>query len=173
MPDFVIRRATEGDAAMLARVGAELFATAFGAQNDPNDLRAYLAKAFSPAVQHAELADIDRVTLIAETSHASPAGYAMLRRGARSETVAATHPGEVQRFYVTPAFQGRGLAQQLMSACVEQAEEWGCDALWLGVWELNPRAIAFYEKCGFRKVGRQYFMVGSDRQHDYVMVRTL
>lgn len=173
MPDFLIRRATEGDAETLARVGAELFAMAFGAQNDPNDLRAYLAKAFSPAVQRAELADVDRVTLIAESSDPGPAGYAMLRRGARSEAVAASHPAEVQRFYVAPAFQGRGLAQDLMSACVEQATEWGCDTLWLGVWELNPRAIAFYEKCGFRKVGRQHFMVGSDRQHDHVMARTL
>lgn len=173
MPDILIRRATKGDAAMLARVGAELFTTAFGPQNDPNDLREYLAKAFSPAVQQAELADIDRITLIAESANAGPAGYAMLRRGARSETVVANHPAEVQRFYVTPAFQGRGLAQELMSACVDQAKEWSCDALWLGVWELNPRAIAFYEKCGFRKVGRQYFMVGSDRQHDYVMARTL
>lgn len=173
MPDLVIRRATTGDAGLLARIGAELFATAFGAQNDPNDLRAYLAKAFSPATQRAELDDTDRATWIVESPEAGPAGYAMVKRGAGAAAVAANHPAEVQRFYVAPSFQGRGLAQELMSTCVDQAREWGCDALWLGVWELNPRAIAFYEKCGFRKVGRQYFMVGSDRQHDYVMVRTL
>lgn len=173
MSALVIRRATTGDAALLARVGAELFASAFGAQNDPNDLRAYLATAFSLPMQHAELADTSRATWIAETIDGAPAGYTMLKRGAASAAVAANHPAEIQRFYVSPAFQGRGLAQDLMSLCAEQAHEWGCDALWLGVWELNPRAIAFYEKCGFRKVGRQHFMVGSDRQHDYVMARTL
>jgi len=173
MPDPVIRHATNGDAALLARFGAELFARAFGAQNDPNDLRTYLATAFSPAAQQAELADINRATWIAESPDGAPAGYAMVKRGAGSAAVTANHPAEVQRFYVAPSFQGRGLAQNLMSMCVEQAHEWSCDALWLGVWELNPRAIAFYEKCGFRKVGRQYFMVGSDRQRDYVMERTL
>jgi ribosomal protein S18 acetylase RimI-like enzyme len=173
MSDPLIRRATTGDAALLARVGAELFTTAFGAQNDPDDLRAYLAQAFSLAAQQAELADVNRMIWIAESPDGAAAGYAMLKRGAGSRAVAANHPAEVQRFYVGPSFQGRGLAQELMSVCIDQAHEWGCDALWLGVWELNPRAIAFYEKCGFRRVGRQYFMVGSDRQRDYVMERTL
>ena len=169
----VIRRATAGDAVLLARVGAELFTSAFGSLNDPNDLRQYLSQAFSPAKQEAELADENRITWIAELPGSTTAGYAMVIRGAESSAVSANHPAELHRFYVAPSFQGRGLAQELMSACVEQAREWGCDALWLGVWELNPRAIAFYEKSGFRKVGRQYFMVGSDRQHDYVMARTL
>lgn len=173
MADLLIRRATAGDAALLARVGAEFFTATFAAQNDPHDLRTYLATAFSPAIQQAELADPDRVTFIAESTDGATAGYAMLRRGATSTAVAANHPAELQRFYVAAPFQGRGLARNLMAFCLEQASEWGCDALWLGVWELNPRAIAFYEKSGFQKVGRQYFMVGSDRQRDFVMSRTL
>ena len=173
MIDPRIRRGTVADAALLARVGAELFAAAFGAQNDPNDLKMYLATAFSPSIQHAELADVDRATWIAKSPEGAPAGYAMMKRGARSAAVAATHPAEVQRFYIAPLLQGSGLAQALMSACLEQARDWGCDALWLGVWELNPRAVAFYKKFDFRKVGRQDFMVGSDRQHDHVMSLTL
>lgn len=173
MTSPVIRRATAGDAALLARVGAELFTSAFGPLNDPNDLGAYLTAAFSPAKQEAELVDANRTTWIAEVPEGATAGYAMVIRGAGSSAITANHPAELQRFYVAPSFQGRGLAQELMSVCVDQAREWGCDALWLGVWERNPRAIAFYEKSGFRKVGRQYFMVGSDRQHDYVMMRTL
>ncbi len=173
MTDIVIRRATVGDAALLARIGAEYFAATFGSQNDPNDMKVYLASTYSSAKQYAELAETDRVVWIAESMNRVPAGYAMVKLGATSPAVAANHPVELQRFYVESAFQGRGLAQQLMSVCVDQAREWGCDALWLGVWERNPRAIAFYEKSGFRKVGRQYFTVGSDRQHDFVMARTL
>lgn len=45
--------------------------------------------------------------------------------------------------------------------------------LWLAVWEKNPRAIAFYEKNGFRAVGDQPFQVGSDTQRDIVMVRDI
>jgi len=173
MTDTVIRRATVGDAALLARIGADYFASTFGSQNDPSDMKVFLANTYSPEKQHAELAEQDRVTWIAESVEGAPAGYAMLKRGSTSPAITANHPVELQRFYVASTFQGRGLAQQLMSVCVEQAREWGCDALWLGVWELNPRAIAFYEKSGFSKIGRQYFMVGSDRQRDFVMARTL
>ena len=53
------------------------------------------------------------------------------------------------------------------------ARHLGGIAIWLGVWERNPRAIAFYEKCGFRDVGSQLFIVGSDPQTDRVMVRSI
>ena len=45
--------------------------------------------------------------------------------------------------------------------------------MWLGVWERNPRAIAFYLKAGFVQVGSHVFMVGSDRQTDWVLVSPL
>ena len=41
--------------------------------------------------------------------------------------------------------------------------------VWLGVWEENARAIAFYRKCGFVDVGSIDFFVGSDRQTDRVL----
>jgi ribosomal protein S18 acetylase RimI-like enzyme len=61
----------------------------------------------------------------------------------------------------------------LMEAAISTAREWRADVLWLGVWERNDRAIAFYEKQGFRIVGAQDFMLGSDRQRDHVMARDL
>ena len=47
------------------------------------------------------------------------------------------------------------------------------DLIWLGVWEQNPRAIAFYTKWGFVEVGAQTFRLGSDLQRDLVMAREL
>jgi diamine N-acetyltransferase len=60
-----------------------------------------------------------------------------------------------------------------MRAVEDTARQAGARTLWLGVWERNPRAIAFYAKCGFTDVGEQAFMVGSDRQRDRVMARSL
>jgi ribosomal protein S18 acetylase RimI-like enzyme len=45
--------------------------------------------------------------------------------------------------------------------------------LWLAVWEINERAIAFYEKHRFREVGRQGFPIGSEIQTDLVLARPL
>jgi ribosomal protein S18 acetylase RimI-like enzyme len=68
---------------------------------------------------------------------------------------------------------GRGLAQALMAEVENAARRRGAHELWLGVWERNPRAQAFYRKCGFEKVGTQIFVVGDDPQTDHVMLMEL
>jgi ribosomal protein S18 acetylase RimI-like enzyme len=60
-----------------------------------------------------------------------------------------------------------------MAASLDAARELGGRTLWLSVWERNPRAIAFYEKTGFRNAGTKDFWVGSDRQTDFVLVADL
>jgi diamine N-acetyltransferase len=169
-----IRRAvaTDADARLLADLGARLFADAFGTMNGPDDLRVYLANTYSPDRQLAELRDESRAVWIAE-SRGEPVGYAMLRRDSRSSCVDAQRPVEVQRIYADRSWHGRGVGRALFDACVEQAHAWECDVVWLGVWERNPRAIAFYEKWGFRRVGEQRFLVGTDSQHDQVMALRL
>jgi len=167
---IVVRRvdSTEADARLLAALGARLFEDAFGAMNDPDDLRLFLARTYAPGLQLAELRDANRATWIAE-ANGEAVGYATARRESRSPHVVARRPAEVQRIYADRSWHGRGVGGALLKACIEQARAWGCDALWLGVWEQNPRGIAFYEKWGFRRVGEQRFLVGTDSQRDHVM----
>ena len=70
---------------------------------------------------------------------------------------------------------GRARASRASSwlAVEAQARRRGARELWLGVWERNARAQAFYRKCGFEKVGTQIFVVGTDPQTDHVMMRNL
>ena len=70
-------------------------------------------------------------------------------------------------------WHGKGLAQALMDACIGELRRQNADAVWLGVWEHNPRAIAFYRKCGFTEVGEHVFVLGEDPQRDVVMVKPL
>ena len=158
---------------MLAKLAARLFEQAFGPDNDPEDMRMYLAGAFSEEAQRKELSDLERRVWIAEDPDGVAIGYAMLRRGGTAPGVEGTQTAEIQRFYADRTWHGRGLGGALMQACVDQARAWTCDVLWLAVWEKNPRAIAFYEKTGLRTVGRQTFMLGRDVQHDLVMARAL
>jgi ribosomal protein S18 acetylase RimI-like enzyme len=62
------------------------------------------------------------------------------------------------------------VAQRLMLAVHTAARAFKGQNLWLGVWERNPRAIAFYQKVGFVDRGCHDFFVGSDRQTDRVLV---
>jgi ribosomal protein S18 acetylase RimI-like enzyme len=82
-------------------------------------------------------------------------------------------PLELWRFYVARPWHGRGIAQALMSHVNAEAHRRGARTLWLGVWERNERAKAFYRKTGFTDVGSHLFMVGEDAQSDRIMVRPI
>jgi ribosomal protein S18 acetylase RimI-like enzyme len=171
-PAITIRRGVEADAAALADLAARTFAETFAADNTPADLAAHLARSYGEALQAAELADPDRVTLVAETGGALVA-YAQLRSSTAPACVPAGPSIELQRFYLDRAAQGSGLARRLMDAAIDAARRRGARLLWLGVWERNPRAIRFYEKCGFADAGSQTFLFGSDPQTDRVMWRAV
>jgi ribosomal protein S18 acetylase RimI-like enzyme len=55
----------------------------------------------------------------------------------------------------------------------EEGRARGHDVLWLGVWEHNARARAFYARWGFVEVGEMRFLLGSDPQRDLVLERKL
>jgi diamine N-acetyltransferase len=163
-----VRRADTGDAQSLARLGGRLFEQTFADDNSPDDMRSYVSVAFSLERQRDELADPDRVTWLASIGR-EPVGYATVRRGAAGNGVVASMPVELHRIYVDRSRHGLGVGRRLMDVCVAQARTWAADVLWLGVWERNGRAIAFYEQGGFRAVGRHAFLLGSDEQRDIVM----
>jgi ribosomal protein S18 acetylase RimI-like enzyme len=96
-------------------------------------------------------------------------GFSQLRPGRAHASVAAKRPAELTRIYVLSEWHGRGIASALMRDALDAAAGHGCDRLWLGVWEHNPKAMAFYRKHGFEIVGTQSFMLGQDRQRDLVM----
>lgn len=167
-----IRHATISDANLLATIGAAAFADTFADENTPENMAAYLAEAFSLEQIASEIADPASQFLIAEIE-GQPAGYAKLVRGKTPEAVNAANAIELERIYALKAWIGQGVGAALMKACLEEAQLKDHDAVWLGVWERNTRAIAFYEKWGFEKVATKIFQLGDDPQTDFVMVRKL
>ncbi len=173
-PPFHLRRAVPADAAPLAEFAQRSFVETFGAANRPEDMAAYLPTAYGEARQRAEIVHPKWTTLLAADAETGDLlGFVQLREGAAGPTVRGRDPIEIQRLYVDFAFHGRGLAKALMVAAEAAAREAGWSTLWLGVWEKNARAIAFYEKCGFRHVGEHPFLLGSDLQTDWVMEKEL
>jgi diamine N-acetyltransferase len=166
-----IRRARLDDAETLAAFGADVFEQTFGADNRREDMDAYLASAFSPGRQAEEISAPDGAILLAEHGGRT-VGYAHVRL--------ASQPGlgdgeatELVRFYVDRAWHGRGIAAALMAAALDAARALGPRTVWLGVWERNGRAIAFYKKHGFVDAGSHTFTLGTDVQTDRLMVREL
>lgn len=165
-----IRKAHRSYAWQLAQLAEVTFRDTFGAANTAQDMDNHCHASYGEAVQADEIADPGMVTFLCE-ENARLIGFAQLRWGGAPDCVLATSPGEIQRLYVARDWHGKGVAQHLMGACMEDMTAHGSDVVWLGVWEQNPRAIAFYRKFGFVEVGDHVFPVGSDSQRDIVMAR--
>jgi ribosomal protein S18 acetylase RimI-like enzyme len=169
-----IRPAHAGDIDGLAALAARTFEDAFGKDNTPDDIQSYVSESFSPERLRAELANADNLFLLAFLSKAdSPVGYAKLRSGALDPSVKGPDPVELERLYVDQAVVGGGIGAALMRAVLDAARRNGRKTLWLGVWERNARAIAFYERWGFEVVGAHVFRLGSDEQTDLIMHRAV
>ena len=168
----VIRAGVPGDASALAQLADRTFRDTFAADNRPEDVALHCAHAYGPAQQERELRDPAIATLLAVID-GQLAGYAQLREGETPACVDGEAPIELWRFYVARSWHGRGIAQALMRAVEGEALGRGARTLWLGVWERNARAKAFYEKTGFTDVGSHLFVVGTDPQTDRILARSL
>jgi ribosomal protein S18 acetylase RimI-like enzyme len=171
-PSPSIRLATLADAEMLSLLAARTFYDAFVETNTRENLKAYMDVAFSIETVASELADPQATFLIAEVEP-SPAGYAKLFQAAPPECAQHRPALEIVRLYVEQRFHGGGVAHALMQACLDHAGQAGANGVFLGVWEHNPRAQAFYRKWGFEIIGSHIFQMGHDPQTDYWMERKL
>lgn len=156
----------------MAELGARTFRDTFGHNNRAEDVDLHVASAYGTPQQAQELEDPAMMTLVAERDGALVA-FAQLRYGDTPPCVTGPAPIELQRFYVDRSWHGRGLAQVLMERVVAAARAAGAATLWLGVWEHNPRAIAFYSKAGYADVGSHTFLLGTDPQTDRILVRAV
>jgi ribosomal protein S18 acetylase RimI-like enzyme len=168
----IIRPATASDAAVLAELGARTFYDSFAAQNTPENMAAYLAASFGPEQQRAELGDPQNTFLLIEADGVAM-GYAQLRAGKPPACISDPTAIELVRLYVSSSFQGTGVGGRLMDACLTEARQAGYQTIWLGVWQQNTRAQAFYERWSFSVVGDHIFQLGADRQLDWLMERPL
>lgn len=170
---FTVRYATTADIDLLAEIGRKAFDESFSRYNNPNDMDSYLVAAFNPRKQASEFTSPGCLFLIAEEDGV-PIGYARLQAGRGGETcITGDRPVELVRIYILERWIGKGHGSNLLLACLDTARAQGYDTIWLGVWEKNDRAIRFYEKWGFKKVGTHQFSLGTDLQNDFLMERIL
>jgi len=169
---ILIRLGVPTDAPALAELAARTFRDTFAADNRPEDMVLHIASAYGTSQQQKELVDPRITTLLVEID-GQLAGYAQLRSGETPECVTGESPIELWRFYIAQPWHGRGAAHALMQRAEAEAYRRGGRTLWLGVWERNERAKAFYRKTGFVDVGAHVFMVGTDAQTDRILTRSL
>jgi len=167
-----LRRAGASDVDALTELSRRTFIDTYAAHNRPEHLEDYLRQSLTVEQWRVELSAPGSVVLLAERA-GGLAGYTEVRRGFVPDCVQSRVPVELARIYVAQEFQGSGVGAALMAAALVEARRQGGTGIWLGVWQKNERAIAFYRRWKFETVGTQFFPMGPDLQEDWVMLRDL
>lgn len=149
-------------------LGIKTFKDTFEEHNTAEDMEQYIAKAFSDEQIEKELQEDKTVFFLAEDGD-RVAGYAKVREGEKQEALGNTRALELHRIYVDKDYLGKRIGNILLEACLDYAKKAGYETVWLGVWEHNPRAIAFYTKHGFQKFSEHVFVLGADEQTDWLL----
>ncbi|MFJ4029848.1 GNAT family N-acetyltransferase [Paenarthrobacter sp. NPDC089989] len=172
-----IRTARTDDAGKLAELAAVTFPLACPPGASPADIQAHLERTLSEANFTEYLADAN-ITILVLDDGGQLNGYTMLIAKPASDpdvasVLSALPSAELSKCYVHPDHHGKGAASRLIKASLADAADKGAAGVWLGVNSENAKAIRFYEKSGFQRVGTKSFTLGDSVEHDFVMEHRL
>ncbi|WP_298736641.1 GNAT family N-acetyltransferase [uncultured Chitinophaga sp.] len=170
-PAIVIRPVQPDMLDTLVVLEQQTFTETFRHVYSPEDLKAFLSDKKSPEILKQELLKGNARYYICYYDNA-PAGFLKLNMDKQPDDKAgATLPTpvmELEKIYVLQAFQGFKLGKALIHHAYAVAREHQVNCIWLGVWEHNTKARAFYEREGFERFGEHSFMVGSQLDTDWL-----
>ncbi|MFS0655476.1 GNAT family N-acetyltransferase [Bacillus sp. 179-C3.3 HS] len=156
----------------LRRIGIDTFKDTFLKQNKAELIEDYVETAFHPD------------QLLKELNHPSSqfyfvyvndelAGYLKVNMNDAQSEDMGDDSLEIERIYLKQSFQKQGLGRYVMNQAFDIARKHQKRDVWLGVWEHNSGAIAFYQSLGFVRTGVHAFHLGDEEQMDYVMTKSL
>ncbi|HEK9098830.1 GNAT family N-acetyltransferase [Bacillus pfraonensis] len=167
-----IKKCTLEDLRKLQEISYETFNETFKHQNSLENMKAYLERAFNLKQLEKELSNISSQFFFICFNN-EVAGYLKVNTNNAQSEEMGDESLEVERIYIKNKFQKHGLGKYLLNKAVEIAMERNKKKIWLGVWEKNKNAIAFYKKMGFIQTGAHSFYMGDEEQMDFIMTKTL
>lgn len=167
-----IKECTIKDSSKLQKVSYETFNETFKHQNSSENMNAYLQKAFNLNQLEKELSNILSQFFFVYFNN-EVAGYLKVNLNDAQSEKMCNDSIEIERIYIKKQFQKHGLGKYLFNKALEIAQESNKKKIWLGVWEKNDNAIAFYKKMGFVQTGTHSFFMGDEEQIDFIMTKTL
>lgn len=167
-----LRNCTLEDIDTLRELSIKTYYDTFVSMCAPSDMTAYLAKTYDRSKLLRELCN-EHERFFFLLADEKVAGYLKLNEAPSQSDINDERSLEIERIYVSAAFQGKGFGKFLMEQAVHKAVELGKQYVWLGVWERNKKALRFYRNNGFYAIGTHSFIMGDDKQTDYIMRRDL
>lgn len=169
--DFKIVKVGLDDVIELQTLSKKTYMETFESSNTEENMKAYLEAAFNLEKLKTEIKTEGSTfyfLLIDEI-----VGYIKINLMPAQTDVYDDAALEVERLYTLKAVHGSGGGKLLMEKAFEMAKTLNKSYVWLGVWEHNERALSFYHKTGYYKIGTHDFIMGDDVQTDFLMRKDL
>jgi ribosomal protein S18 acetylase RimI-like enzyme len=163
-----IRAGEPSDADRLAVLAAQVWLHTYCTNGINGEVAHYVLSEFTAEKFSARLKDPEVHILVAECEQWL-VGFAAVRFGASCPS-SGKSAVELQTLYVQEHFIGQGIGRSLLEAAEAKARKQCGAPLWLSVNAQNARAIAFYARQGYSKVGTTYFVLGQGRYENHVLV---
>lgn len=165
------RYAVPSDALRLSILFQTVYITTYGFEGVSNEYASFISKRFSP--QYIENTILNEAnSVIVATLKENLVGVAEIDFNRPCPIGNIAEP-EVSKLYVLDAFFGKGIGYNLMKEVEKNVRAKGGKQLWLEVWDENPRAIAFYQRQGYKAVGAVPFPMDDNTYTNIVMIKTL
>jgi ribosomal protein S18 acetylase RimI-like enzyme len=168
MSSIEIKKAYLSDIEILQKIGKQTFIETFAAVNTPENMANYLEESFNTNQLTTELNNPDSQFYLAILEN-EVIGYLKINFGKAQTESINDNALEIHRIYVLQQFHGKKIGQLFVDKVLEIVNEYPAEYIWLGVWEENHRAIAFYTKNGFAEFDKHIFTLGDDVQTDLLM----
>jgi ribosomal protein S18 acetylase RimI-like enzyme len=168
MEHLVIRAATIKDIELLQKISRQTFSETFSVSNTEENMTKYLTEELSAEKLSAELTDIHSEFYFAIHNN-NIIGYLKLNEGESQTEIKDKTSLEIERIYVLKEYHRKKVGQLLYEKAIQVARHKQAAYVWLGVWEENKRAQAFYTKNGFVEFDKHFFTLGDDVQTDIMM----
>ena len=172
MEDIEIRKIKPENVLDLQKIGRITFSETFSEGNTPEDMAQYLKEGFSEEQLLKELCNKESAFYFAVDGE-NVIGYLKLNFGDSQTELQDRGALEIERIYVLSSYHGKRVGQLLYEKALDVARERLASYIWLGVWEENHKAIAFYKKNGFTAFSKHVFKLGNDEQTDIMMRKIL
>jgi diamine N-acetyltransferase len=167
-----IRQCNLEDLHKLQEISYETFNETFKEQNSLENVNAYLVKAFNFKQLEKELSNSSSQFFFVNFNN-EVAGYLKVNTDDAQTEEMGDESLEIERIYIKNQFQKLGLGKYLLNKATDIGMERNKKKIWLGVWEKNENAIAFYKRMGFVQSGSHSFYMGDEEQTDCIMTKTL
>ena len=173
MNTIEVRLAKKEDAQFIALLGRITFTETFGHFfRDQKDLIDYYNLTFSVQKIEDGIKKPNNIFWIAFVNRL-PVGYAKLKLYSNSEFIETKDVCQLQKIYVLKDFLSMKIGFELQNLLLKKTKELGYDNIWLSVLNKNERAINFYKKSGFKKIGYHDFQIGRENFEFIAMKKEL